>query len=128
MKILALIILAFISLNLPAQTVISNTKWKGTFLIPHSVDVLFIFKKDTLYLTTETSDEVGTLVFSQRGDTLMIRKVSGPSPCPVEAQGTYLIQWSENGNKFRLHGISDECEGRIGVFTVNPFERIREKQ
>ena len=127
MKILLLIILPFISLNLPAQTTISNTKLKSNILIPQSVDVNFTFKKDTLYMTTETSGEVGTNFFIQRNDTLMIRKISGSSPCPELAQGFYLIEWLEKGNKFRLHGISDECEGRIGVFTVNPFERIREK-
>ena len=79
-------------------------------------------------MTTETSGEVGTNFFIQRNDTLMIRKISGSSPCPEQAQGSYLIEWFENGNKFRLHGINDECEGRIGVFTINPFERIRDKQ
>jgi len=128
MKYLLLIILASISTKLTAQTSISNTKWKATLLIPHAVDVNFIFKKDTLYMTTETSGEVGTNFFIQRNDTLMIRKISGSSPCPEQAQGLYRIEWLENGNKFRLHGISDECEGRIGVFTTNPFERIHDKQ
>jgi len=110
-----------------AQT-IANSKWKGIFLMPHAVDLKFNFKKDTLYITTETSEEIGTIFFIQQNDTLIIRKISGPSPCPEEAQGSYLIEWFENGNKFRLHGIRDECEGRIGVFTVNPFEKIRDKQ
>lgn len=124
---LILIITILSSENLTSQT-ISNSNWKGTLLIPDAVDVKFTFKKDTLYITTETSQEVGTLVFTQRNDTLMIRKISGPSPCPEQSEGFYLIEWFENGNKFRLHGISDECEGRIGVFTVNPFERVRDKQ
>ena len=113
--------------NLKSQT-ISNSYWKGTLLIPNAVDVKFTFKKDTLYITNESSSEVGTLVFTQRNDTLVIKKVSGPSPCPEQAQGIYRIEWLENGNKIRLHGISDECEGCIGVFTVNPFERVRDKQ
>ena len=124
-----ILILIIILLGIPglSQT-IANSKWKATLLIPHAVDVNFTFKKDTLYMTTETSGEVGTNFFIQRNDTLMIRKISGSSPCPEQAQGTYRIEWLENGNKFRLHGISDECEGRIGVFTVNPFERIHDKQ
>ena len=112
---------------LKSQT-ISNSNWKGTLLIPDAVDVKFTFKKDTLIITTETNQEVGTVFFSYRNDTLMIRKISGPSPCPEQSQGIYRIEWLENGNKFRLHGISDECEGRIGVFTTNPFERIHDKQ
>lgn len=122
---LILLIIILSSENLKSQT-ISNSNWKGTLLIPYAVDVKFTFKKDTLYITTETRQEVGTLVFTQRNDTLMIRKISGSSPCPEQTQGIYRIEWLEKGNKFRLHGISDECEGRIGVFTVNPFERIRE--
>jgi len=102
---------------------IADTKWKATLLIPHAVDVNFTFKKDTLYMSTENNEEVGKNLFVQRNDTLMIRKISGSSPCPEQAQGIYRIEWLENGNKFRLHGISDECEGRIGVFTVNVFEK-----
>jgi hypothetical protein len=124
MKILIIVTLQFLAISLFAQHAISNTKWKATLLIPHAVDVNFTFKKDTLYMTTETGDEVGTIFFIQRNDTLMIRKISGSSPCPEQAEGIYRIEWLENGNKFRLHGISDECEGRMGVFTVNPFERI----
>jgi hypothetical protein len=76
-------------------------------------------------MTAKTSDNVVTNFFIQRNDTLIIRKISGPSPCPEQAEGFYLIEWFENANKFRLHGINDECEGRIGVFTLNPFERVR---
>jgi cell wall-associated protease len=118
----------FFAVQSVAQNSISNTKWKATLLIPQAVDVNFTFKKDTLYMTTESSEEVGKNFFIQRNDTLMIRKISGSSPCPEQSQGIYRIEWLKNGNKFRLHGISDECEGRIGVFTVNPFERIGDKQ
>ena len=124
---LILIIIILSGKNLQSQT-ISNSNWKGTLLIPDAVDVKFSFKKDTLIITTETNQEVGTVFFSYRNDTLMIRKISGPSPCPEQSQGIYRIECLENGNKFRLHGIIDECEGRIEVFTMNPFERIREKR
>ena len=124
MKYILIIIIAIFCCGDTFSQTISNTKWKTTLLIPHAIDVNFTFKKDTLYMTTETSGEVGTNFFIQRNDTLMIRKISGSSPCPEQSQGVYRIEWLENGNKFRLHGISDECEGRIGVFTVNPFERL----
>ena len=127
MRILIIVTIQFIVIGLFAQNSISNTKWKATLLIPHAVDVNFTFKKDTLSITTQTSEEVGTIFFIQRNDTLMIRKISGSSPCPEQSQGLYRIEWLENGNKFRLHGISDECEGRAGVFTTNPFERIPDK-
>ena len=128
MKIILIVaLISFFGRQSFAQNLISNTAWKGTLLIPHSVDVKFTFKKDTLYITTDNSGELGTIFFVQRNDTLMIRKISGSSPCPEQTQGIYRIEWLEKGNKIRLHGISDECEGRIGVFTVNPFERIPNK-
>ena len=128
MKTYILVILAILLGMDGMSQSIANSKWKATLLIPHAVDVNFTFKKDTLYMTTEIGGEVGTIFFIQQNDTLMIRKISGSSPCPEQSQGIYRIEWLENGNKFRLHGISDECEGRIGVFTLNPFERIPNKQ
>lgn len=88
------------------------------------MDVDFTFKKDTLYIKTATNVEVSTIFFIQRNDTLIIRKISGQSPCAEQAEGMYRFEWFENGNKFRLHGISDECDGRIGVFTVNRLKRF----
>jgi hypothetical protein len=123
------IISAFVLLNIHtiAQNSLSNTKWKGVFLIPHAVDVILNFKKDTLYLEDEKGELFGTLVFSHRSDTLMITKVSGSSPCPEQSKGSYRIEWLATGEKFLLHAISEECEGRAGVYTVNPFVRIRSK-
>lgn len=108
-----------------AQNSLSNTKWKGIMLIPAATDVVLNFKKDSLFLATETGEEIGTLIFSQRGDTLTIRKIWGSSPCPEESQGVYRIEWIEKYIKIQLHGISDECEGRIGVYTTYAFERLR---
>ena len=71
--ILTATIIFFFTLRTIGQNSISNSKWKATLLIPHAVDVNFTFKKDTLYMTTETSGEVGTNFFIQRNDTLMIR-------------------------------------------------------
>jgi hypothetical protein len=124
MKYIIITMIAFFIGNGAASQNISNTTWKGTILMPDAVDVKFIFKKDTLRITSQFMPEIGTIFFSQNGDSLTIRKISGPSPCPEQAQGIYRIEWLQNGNSFRLHAISDECEGRIGVFTLNPFERI----
>ncbi|HEX3165404.1 MAG TPA: hypothetical protein VHQ93_04040 [Chitinophagaceae bacterium] len=70
-------------------------------------------------------EEIGTFIFSQRGDTLTIRKIWGSGPCPEESQGVYRIEWIDKNKKIQLHGISDECEGRIGVYTTYAFERLR---
>ena len=124
-----LIIAAFtlFTINSSGQNLLSNTKWKGVFLIPHAVDVVLDFKKDTLYLEDEKGQQFGILLFSHRSDTLVITKISGTSPCPEQSQGWYRVEWLEKGDKFLLHVIGDECEGRAGVYTTNPFERISNK-
>ena len=76
-KEILLVCFLFFSIITFSQNQLSNTKWKGIFLIPHSVDVLLDFKKDTLYMTDEKNQEIGTFIFSQRKDTLTISKISG---------------------------------------------------
>ena len=127
MKILIIAALTLFAINSSGQNSLSNTKWKGVFLIPHAVDVVLDFKKDTLYLEDEKGQQFGTLVFSHQSDTLMITKISGTSPCLEQSKGWYRIEWLEKGKKFLLHAIDDECEGRAGVYTTNPFERISNK-
>ena len=124
MKLFFLCITAFLTLNSAGQNSLANSQWKSIMLMPDAVDVKFIFKKDTLFIISEPISVIGTIFFSQQNDTLLIRKISGPSPCPEDARGMYRIQWIEKGKKFRLQPISDECEGRIGPFTLYPFDRI----
>ena len=88
---LILMILILSGDNLKSKT-ISNSNWRGTLLIPDAVDVKCTFKKDTANLTMEAGQEVGTLVFSQRNDTLIVRKVSGPGPCSEQVQGICRIE------------------------------------
>ena len=127
MRNLIIAALTVFTIHSSGQNSLSNTKWKGIFLIPHAVDVTLNFKKDTLYLEGEKGQQFGMLVFFNRSDTLIITKISGTSPCPEQSEGWYRIEWLEKGRKFLLHVIRDECEGRAGVYTTNPFERISNK-
>ena len=124
MKMLILAAFALVTVSSTAQNSLANTKWKGVMLIPDAVDVYFTFKKDTLYVTNDAGQEVGTLIYSLQNDSLKIAKVSGPSPCPEQAQGLYRIEWLDNRKKIQLYAISDECEGRIGPFTFYPLVKI----
>ena len=127
MKMPILVAFALMAVNSTAQNSLANAKWKGVMLIPHAVDVVLNFKKDTLYLEDEKKQQFGTLTFSQQNDTLMITKISGTSPCPEQSTGFYRIEWLKKGEKFLLRAISDECEGRAGVYTTNPYERLHDK-
>jgi hypothetical protein len=44
---------------------------------------------------------------------------------PAGAEEWYRIEWLDNGEKFLLRNINDDCSSRIAGFTANPFERIR---
>ena len=61
MKILISAVLVLVTIHSSGQKSLSNTTWKGIFLIPQAVDVMLDFKKDTLYITAGTSEEVGTI-------------------------------------------------------------------
>jgi hypothetical protein len=99
MRNLIIAALTLFAIDSSGQNFLSNTKWKGVFLMPHAVDVTLNFKKDTLYLEDEKGQKFGTLVFSHRSDTLMITKISGTSPCPDQSTGWYRVEWLEKRTK-----------------------------
>jgi len=95
-----LIIVQLPVLIVASQFSISNTKWMVHTEIPQSADVRFEFKTDTFRVLTISGMETGSALFFQHNDSLLIRKLTGSSPCPVGSQGWYRIEWLENGEKF----------------------------
>lgn len=96
-----------------SQISISNTKWLVHTEMPQPRDLVLDFKKDTLRILDEQGNETSSATFLQRNDSLLIRKVSGRSPCPDGSEGWYRIEWLENGDKFLLHILSEDCRYRI---------------
>ena len=114
MKILIIAtITQFLTLYAFAQNSISDTKWLVHTEMPQPKDLVLNFKKDTLGILAEPGNEIGSATFLQRNDSLFIRKVSGRSPCPNGSEGWYKIEWLENGDKFFLHILTEDCPYRV---------------
>ena len=114
MKILMTAILViFFRVDAYSQISISNTKWMVQTVSPQPRNLVLDFKKDTLRLIDEQGNETGSATFMQRNDSLFIRKVSGRSPCPDGSEGWYRIEWLENGDKFLLHILNEDCRYRV---------------
>ena len=102
----------FFSVGANSQISISNTKWMVHTEVPQSRDLILDFKKDTLRIFNEQGMETSTAIFLQRSDSILFRKLSGISPCPVGSEGWYRIEWFENGEKFFFRRINDSCTAR----------------
>jgi cell wall-associated protease len=112
-KILFIIIAQLFVLIAVSQISISNTKWLVHTDVPQSRNLVLDFKKDTIRILDEQGNETSSATFLQHNESLLIRKVSGRSPCPDGSEGWYRIEWLENGEKFLLHVINEDCRYRI---------------
>lgn len=125
-KYLIGLLFLFLSLYASSQVQLKNSQWKGYIKELKNADMKADFKEDTVvFLYASPSNQQGIFTFTQNRDTLTIIKVSGPGGCPALSKGVYTIETLENGKKFLLHIVNDECTYRIRSFTANPFERIQ---
>ena len=114
MKILIpAMLVIFLSVGVDAQISISNTKWMVHTEVPQPRGLLLDFKKDTLRIFNEQGVETSSAIFLQRNDSILFRKLSGISRCPVGSEGWYRIEWFENGEKFFFRRINDSCAFRV---------------
>jgi hypothetical protein len=129
MKTSVIIFVLLVSAAANSQIPLAHSKWKGRFTSPRSMEVQFNFTADTLFVTTEPSIILGALKYEQKHDSLTVTKAYGKSSCEEGIMGIYLITWLDNGSKFLLSRITDDCAERLGSFTTAiPFERIREEK
>ena len=123
--ILTTALISLFAVQSSAQLTIQNTKWKGRVVRgANTNEIIFDFKKDTLYNYRNGTVLISTFSFSQSHDTLMVTKTGGTGPCPTNSKGIYRIVAIENGAKFELHLIKEECPGRATGWIANPFERL----
>lgn len=126
MKIIVItVLISLFTFHSSAQITIQNTKWKGMVVRgANTNEIVFDFKKDTLYNYRNGTELISIFAFSQSHDTLTVSKTGGTGPCPMNSKGTYRIESLENGEKFHFRLLSDECPGRGTGWTAYPFERI----
>lgn len=127
MKILITTAALFITFHAFPQTSINNTKWKGLITSPQSLEIVLEFKADSLRVTSMEGTELEVMYFLLNKDTLTLKKLNGTSPCDNVTEGAYLLRWIENGDKFQMLTIKDDCRARSNSITSEfAYARVKD--
>lgn len=110
--------------SMTAFAQLENTKWRGMARVPEPFDCVFDFRKDTVLLTGNGVGVIETMMYRLNGDTLMLKKIEGKSPCEVKSEGYFKIV--RKGDSFELISLKDDCPGRAEAFVAIPWVRIKE--
>ncbi|HEU5364396.1 MAG TPA: hypothetical protein VFU62_02630 [Hanamia sp.] len=119
-KILILLFVFVITGNAKAQY--ANTSWKGIYYLPDATEMVLQFKKDTLlfnYFADGSNAE--TMNYQMKGDTLIMTKISGISPCDG-IKGSYKL--SIKDDKLFMTLIDDSCDVRASAMPGKPLEKL----
>lgn len=117
--------LLFMCLGIVAHAQIANTKWTGNLMIPDPAAVNLSFNADVFEVyIAENNQLLETMTYKISGDTLMLRKTSGGSPCPDGS--TFTLKYSIQGEQLMLTLLSDDCPERGASFTKEPFTKVKE--
>lgn len=120
-KVLSLLIVCTITANAKAQY--ANTSWKGVYYIPDSTDMVLQFKQDTLLLNYFADGSIAeTMNYEMKGDTLIMTKISGISPCDG-IKGSYKL--ALKGDKLFMTLIKDSCDARASAMPGQPLVKLQ---
>lgn len=108
-----------LSWQMPVANELANTKWKGTVFAPNPIESVFDFKNDTLKVSSG-NQIIETMSFQTKGDTLVIKKLSGGSPCSGQV-GRY--KYAIKSNVLTLAVIQDACEVRPSSFSSDGYKK-----
>lgn len=120
-----LLLLAFLFVGGHAQAQIANTKWSGNLAVPEVVSVTLNFKADTFEVyMLENNELLESMSYKISGDTLLLKKASGGSPCPDGSE--FKLKFSIKAEQLLLTLLSDDCVERAAAWTNEPFIKIKE--
>jgi hypothetical protein len=122
MKKTLFLLLAFAA-TATAKAQYQNTSWKGIYNIPQPTEMILQFKQDTLLLNYfENKSNAETMNYTMKGDTLILTKISGISPCSDE-KGIYKL--SIKDDKLFIALIEDSCDERASAMQVQPLVKLQ---
>lgn len=117
--IAAIFIVPALSWKDPAANNLIQTKWRGVILVPTPIDGLFEFKKDSLLLYSNDRI-VETMSYETKGDTLLLKKLSGASSCNDEV-GKYKCVVKDD--VLTLTVLKDDCAARSSCFSPDGYKK-----
>ena len=124
MKKSILILCIMLSCAGAASAQLAGTRWKGLPHIPDPYEAVLDFGKDTVLLVVEQNVVVETMTYVLKGDTLVLKKLDGKSPCNAGSEGSFKLV--KDADKFTLVSLKDDCADRAAAFITAPW--VRQKQ
>lgn len=117
--IIAIMCLSFHWWINPAPNDLLNTKWTGLVNVPDPRDGALEFKKDSIMVEIN-HDIIEYLSYQVKGDTLLVKKLSGISPC-LEETGRYIYRIKDN--QLTISVIEDGCTARSDAFSRDGYKK-----
>ena len=103
---------------------LTNTKWVGEINSTHHTSVLFDFKTDTVNVfILPDSALMETLSFRIDNNVLVIKKISGSSPCDGTMIGKYNYEMKVD--EMTLTMIDDPCPARAGLINKESYISVK---
>lgn len=113
----------FVAFAFGAKAQIKNTSWIGVFNVPMEMDLVLSISEETMDLFVEGSNApVESMKYKISGDTLLIEKISGQSPCALGTTGLYQIKLEEK--KLRIVPLKDDCDMRANCWPVEGLTKM----
>ncbi|MGN6532003.1 MAG: hypothetical protein ACTHK0_09645 [Ginsengibacter sp.] len=120
-KVLSLFLVFVATGSVKAQY--QNTSWKGIYQIPEPTEMILQFKQDTLLLNYfANGSNAETMYYEIKGDTLMMTKISGISPC-YDEKGIYKLAIKDD--KLVITLIDDSCNVRGSAISGQALEKLQ---
>jgi hypothetical protein len=119
---LVLFACACLSWHVSGSNALMNTKWKGILNIPSPSEGVLVFKKDS-GIAYYNNHIIETMSYKLNGDTIILRKLSGGSPCNNES-GSY--KFNIKNDVLTLSVLQDNCEARISTFSPEGYKKQAE--
>ncbi len=117
-------VLMLLVTTVSAKAQLNGTKWRGNVNVPEDVTVLLDFQKQTLEMTAMDGNQLESMSYTVKGDTILLKKLSGGSPCDLDS--TFKVKYTINDDKLSITPLTDDCEGRQRAWQKQPFTKVKD--
>ena len=101
---------------------LANTSWTGTFNIPDPSEMIVEFKTDTVNVIFKDRTFLESMKYQVNGDTLLLTKIDGESPCSFTETATYKMETKDN--KLFISALKDLCPERVSAWPANGLQKM----
>ena len=121
-NLIFVLVLLFTAVSAQAQ--LEGTKWRGDMNVPENMTILLKFQKQTLDMISLDGDQLESMLYTIKGDTLLLKKLSGGSPCNLDS--IFKIKYTIKDDMLSITPLTDDCEGRERAWHKQPFTKVKD--